>query len=82
MVHVLSLLVIHWRPIPFITKAMWEECDMALDQKTRGYCCCVIIVLSAVICILIHQDQALTAARYAGMLLFLAGLKTCSSGFC
>ena len=44
---------------------------MALQRIIQSYHCCVIMVLSAVLCALIHQDQALVVARSAGMLLFL-----------
>ena len=50
---------------------MWEEYARALQQIIQGCHCCVIMVLSAVRCILILQDCAPLAARYAGILLFL-----------
>ena len=50
---------------------MWEEYARVLHQIVPGYHCCVIMVLSAVRCILILQDHAPIAAMYAGMLLVL-----------
>lgn len=64
---VLSLLIIHLCHITLITKAMWKECAIALQQITQAHHRCVIMVLSAVICIFIHQSPA----RHAGMWLFV-----------
>lgn len=65
------MLVIHLLHITFITEAMREEYARALHQIIQGCHCCVIMVLSAVRFILILQDTAPIAARYAGMLLVL-----------
>lgn len=59
---------------PFICRLLRPCGKRALWDSQRiigGHRCCVVMVLSALMGTLIHQDQVLVAARSASMLLFL-----------